>query len=957
MKKLQLLLLFIFISLPSIAKKNVPKTKDLSPKVDRWAYLMKLIDEEEKTINMVKKKSQHLEYRLFELFTERIKLYKEKENKKFIEASTKGKKISRNKAFKRTLAYYEKTRRYGLNLLKKYPRTRYKSEIWYTLALNSRDYAYDKKQLRYLKNALRFTQKDSVSWYLATVTLAEYYYNEKKYPAAVATYEKVIYNKEDEWYTKNLYNYGWCLLKTHKFNSAINRLEEGYKLSFDKKYIDFRDQIMTSLVSFYVIGKEIQRGIDFIMKNDKSPYEALYKFAGKTSAKGFYPETEKIISLAEDNFDSNKRSEQLADLRLFQFDFYKNFQKEDKLFKVSQDLSEIALNDYQREETIRKFSEKVRTDQIIIKKDYDKYSQAYDVKKLSTIKNYFGFLSIVDKPNLALYQFHTAETLYSVAEFKDSLKAYKEALESQLKSPSKEDIKRKAIDGLFSSIDFAELKKKEEKIELEYAYSKYLSIWPTDKKAQKIYPKLFALYLSDARHDKIQSTLVAYNKSFPKDLEKQQNLYRTHLDLLIKKKDTLLLSSKIKQMQTGFLKFTGKEVKKTEVILANLLFNNFQDMRVKGEDKDALIGYKEVFFNRNYPKSIKAEAGFNVGLIYTDLYDTSRSIKWFKKSFPLFSRKEQLKKRIFLEKMSQRSALLQDFLNAAHIQRLVMDNFCEMKEENKKNFEQAIEFDLANDYVDKVLYTYEKYQKCTIPSKSIQLKITKHLFEFKHDSEFLSFIDNKVVRENHKETIEYYLERKYWLYFEKDISKVKTYQNYLMKFDKVKYQKLFDKIDGYKQLKKEVIRFEKNPLKMERVFNGERFNNKLNARIKEIKPIVDLSKNILNFGNANLTILSYNELIKLLDHFSSEIKGYTPQGLDSSYPKDFIPMFKKQMEQLALNFEKERKDYQKSAHKFSEKYNLLTDRINQTRQGFSILKSFDLRVPASILANTYDMEK
>ena len=103
--------------------------------------------------------------------------------------------------------------------------------------------------------------------------------------------------------------------------------------------------------------------------------------------------------------------------------------------------------------------------------------------------------------------------------------------------------------------------------------------------------------------------------------------------------------------------------------------------------------------------------------------------------------------------------------------------------------------------------------------------------------------------------------------------------------------------------------------------------------------------------------MSYNEIIKLLDNFSNEIKGYTPQGLDPSYPKDFVPMFKKQMEQLAGNFEKERSDYKKSAHKFSEKYNLLTDRINETRQGFSILKSFDLRVPASILANTYDLEK
>ena len=75
MSKLLLFLVFSFLQTSSVyAKKAEPS------KVSRWEYLLKLIEEEEKTINMVKRKTDHLLYRQFELLTEKIKLYKEKEN-------------------------------------------------------------------------------------------------------------------------------------------------------------------------------------------------------------------------------------------------------------------------------------------------------------------------------------------------------------------------------------------------------------------------------------------------------------------------------------------------------------------------------------------------------------------------------------------------------------------------------------------------------------------------------------------------------------------------------------------------------------------------------------------------------------------------------------------------------------------------------------------------------------
>lgn len=936
-------------SLGNAAEKQAKKGKK---KIDRWTYLLKLIEEEEKTINMVRSKTSHLMYRLFELKTERIKLYKEKENKAFLDNRAKGIKISRKAAFKSTLRHYEQTRKYGLNLLKHYPTSRYRAAIYHTLALNSRDYAYDNRELGYLYNAIKYTRKKSEMWYMATTSLAEYFYNNKKYPRAVGLYNQVIHNDSDQWHTKNLYNYGWCLLKTHKFAKAINTLEEGYKLSFDKKYIDFRDQIMHSLVSFYVVGKEIDRGIKFVMKYDKAPYTALARFAKKTADKGFFKDTEKIVGLAEDNFDKEKKDEQLADLRLFQFDFYNQYKRESKLFKIAKDLSKIKLSEYQREEAVRKISEKSRTEQIVLKKDFDKVAKAYDVGRLKGLVNLFGYLSILDKKNDAMYRFFTAETYYSVQEYKDSLSEYKVALETQLKTPSKMDINRKAIDGIFSSIDFAKLSKKQEMNELEYAFHKYLQLWPRDQKANTIHQKLFAIYLLRKDHEKMDSTLALYEKNFPKMGETHKKLFRQRLDLAIKDQDTFRLASLVRRMQQGYLKFPTVETKKSEVILANLLFSKFQKLNDEGKTADAIEGYKKVFYNTHYPQSVIAEAGFNIGILYTDMYEAAKSVKWFKKTFPLFTPKEKMKKRLFIEKMSKRSALLQDFLNAAHMQRIVLDSFCETKTKNNENLRQAIVFDLANDYTLKALHTFKTYNKCVSDTKDTELAMITHFFRNKHERNLISFVNEYNLRMKHKELLSDYYERLYWKNFNDNSNR----SIYRYELSQLKDKRLTAVVKGVKKLegiKDQLDHFFRHPINLGEVFNPEKFNLQLNNRAQELAAYVADIKGLLEIQNAQLSLMVYDQVYLSLRNFAEEIESYRPDGM----PKEFNDQFLPQMKLLAKSFDDKAMAHVNDSNKLANKYEILPARPSASQAGGNILELVDIRMPASVMANTFDLKE
>lgn len=957
---MKIILCFLFIfSLSTFAKSSKKDIENVIVKKEklekqRWNHILNLINEEIKTINMVRRKSQKLTYRLFELKSEKIKLFKSKENKEFIAKKMKfGKKVKRKNAFRKTLALYNDAHTYGMAMLKKHPRTSYKAAIYYTLALNARDFAYDTKELGYLNKAIRFSKNQKQVRYLATTSLAEYYYNQKNYKRAVSNYEKIIGNREDEWLTKNLYNYGWCLLKTHKFDDAINRLEDGHRLSSDEFYIDMRDQIMGSLVSFYVYGKQIKRGIKFIDKHATNKNASLLKLAQKASGKGFFKETEGIISDLLKRVHPIKDIELYTEMRLFQFDLYKQYHKSKKLLKIARLLPKLKLNEYQREDSIRKVSEVVGASQIILKKDYSKHDKTYDKGTLKTVITYFNILAKIDNKEKAQYEYFKAETYYSVGRFKSALRTYRASLRTYDKIPSKNDLRSKNMDAVFSCIDFIKFNKGQKKIQIEFAYNKYLSYWPKNKKAQDIFPRLYTLYATDKRHGKMQKTLDRYISNFKNDSKIQKDLYRSHLDLLIKDKNTQLLAAKINKMKTGYLKFPPLEIKKSETILATILFARFQELNHAGDQKGALAGYKQVHFTKYYPSSIKAEAAFNMGMIYTDIQDNNNAIKWYQKSFEFYNKKEKANKRVFLEKMALRTELLHNFLYSAKLNKFILQNFCNEKKANQRIFAKAVQNDLANDYISKAMYTIEKKGHCINKfSASLKKEVMVHLFENKHESALRSFVKKYKILNIYRDEVSYYYERLFWKYYIKDPKKQKLY---FYELNQIKYDSktklLTNALNQYNSLVKKIKWFKPNIIKTKNIKDPNIFSGHLQTRLGKLKPLIDHADAIFKLGHGQVSVLVYDQLTILTESIRNEILGYKLPIKD----KDFQKQFKNSMIGLAGNINSEKLKYQRNAQELIEKYELLIVAREESHPSFEIIKVSDIRSPASVLGITYGL--
>ena len=87
----------------------------------RWNELMKLVRTEVEMLEKANKKGDEVHYRLLELYSERLKLVLERENKSFMDAKDAKKHNTKEAYFTESLRQYMVVRNFGEELLKKYP--------------------------------------------------------------------------------------------------------------------------------------------------------------------------------------------------------------------------------------------------------------------------------------------------------------------------------------------------------------------------------------------------------------------------------------------------------------------------------------------------------------------------------------------------------------------------------------------------------------------------------------------------------------------------------------------------------------------------------------------------------------------------------------------------------------------------------------------------------------------
>lgn len=938
----------------------VKKTESMSTK---WKKLNKLISTEIRVIKSVKHPGPNLKYRLLELYSEKIKLIRTRENRIFLKASPvivmkKGKDYY----FRRSRTECKTVMNYGLKIIKNHPRFKEIADIYYTLALNSKEFGKDKFTEQFLLKSLKYSKNRTTTYYAQT-SLAEYYYNEKKYPKAIRHYTKILKNLNDEWYSKHSYNAAWCYLKVNNPQMAIQLLKKAYYASKKSRYIDVSERVLNAIGIFHIDAKKVKSGVLFYIKNVKNPVPYFLKMAKNASAKGFLKTTRYLLKKSLAFAKATKDFEGEIEIRLMELDIYREFSKLEIFYRSSIALYLIhkvhPLTGEKQEEAVRRIRELAGFLQIKLTRNAKKNIKGYSQTDLRRVVQYFKILSLIDSDSTDQYQFYKGETYFAVGKFQDASNAYIKGLEFSKKKKERMDIKKKILHSLLATISEGRFKRNLLNKLTIYTYDNYLQIWPRGEKSQAIYKKLFNIYLSLKKLDKSSQTIERYNKNYPKDIKFHRTMQTRIIDHHVDTKDVDNLSFWINKLETGYLSFDPKYIAKALSILGSILFLKYQKLEKNNQKDDAIAGYILLYNNKKYPAKIKMESALKISKLYLDMQQTENSLLWVKNYFKVAQEKDSFKLISHFNVMAEQYYMLQDFKSSSSLYLFLISKFCSKKFKLKSNmYINSIQFMMIENDFSGAIDAYDLSEKCPI-DKQTKSKAALDIISFSltnrnYDNLFSTwqkFKSNKELVPTFKTA---FINTLWDSNFKDDSGLNKKTKKMLAGFssdDEVK--SILEGLTKLEELKKHVHSFQSSGFKILPKFDETDFNQQLESKFSSLKIIIDSGTKLIRKGIPEITITTYALLADSYMHLATHISSYTPGGM----LPDFVAGLKKQMKGIAAGLFKKASQHSYVARITVTNNNLFTFYNKRVTRGKNIRNEVDFDYPIHLMLIPVDTMK
>ncbi len=867
---------------------------------ERWKALLALVDSEIKTIKGNKYSGAELKHRLFELYSEKIKLIKEKENFNLLKADIKDvQKNGKESFFKASSNQYKIAQSYAISIINQHPNYPKISEIYYALAINSRDYGTSEETEKFLKLAITKSSADSKTFYNAKTSLAEYYYNNKKYSDALVFYNDVLKNNTDEWYGKHLYNAAWCNLKERNFKRALELMILAFETTKSKKYVSIREQIFNAIGIFYVQADETYAGIEFFEKNANPATQNLLSLALSSMNKNNFSITDDVLKAALK--DSKKRKEPNAELkvRLTQLDVYRESKKDEQYFETANNILDLykksTADKLDKDDLFlaqNKIKEVAGFMQINLIKDKTKDPVEYNKEDYKKIMRYFDILSSLDKPNKKLYRYYQGETALSAHDYQVALKYYVRSIMNAKITKDKGETTRKALDALLTTIELAKLSKTKEDEYTIFTFKNFVLSYPISDKSQVIYQKLFNKYFELNRIKKAVNVLLVYTFFYKGDEKIHREMLTQILDSYIKEKNTDKLAFWVGKIEKGYLNFSQDYIQNSIAVLGGLLFNKYQALEKKGQVKEAMKGYESIYESKQYPKRIKAEAAYAIAALSLEQNKARESYKWLNKSLDLYDSKDLIKVTASLYTLTKGYRLLQKFDISSEIALNVSRLFCKEEYANKEDFFQLINENviISNDKIGNLISIEEEFKKCNLNEKLIARSQKENMERLIYADRFKDIIIYFKANVNNPSLGK--LMEKFMTYkFYKDPEKIaKELDSNSLPID------ISTIVNQHKSV--EVFTRKVQDLKFvftnEEKFNEDKYNAELEQYFSMVTEINNEAVKLSKLSSPLEIIMIRNVISKPYFSLVKEIRKFEPKGVDVRY----LDGFKQGMRQI-----------------------------------------------------------
>ncbi len=695
------------------------------PKERRILNLVKL---EIRSIAKIKNRDHNMSYRLFELYSERLQLLRTIENEKVFAGV-----VRKESAYNQTNRLFVQTQEFGKHFLLKYKKSRHLPEVYIRLASNiihiKNDLSNHELAIKtYLKKALQLSDDVELK-YKANVTLAELDYNLNRYKSAAKYYNEVVRNSSDPAHTKHLLNYSWCLFKLNNYENAISLVKKSFKLSkqYPNKYDDTRSRVGKAINYFYTYNKQPERAIDFHGKYFKSELannavavvELSLKRISSQSAMSAesrarkyctgYKNYECLFRLSQLKLDVLKAGKKYNEHRRATISIGKEYAKLPKKLKDSlENETSLALNNIG--ETTQYMQTLGYKNIYLINKSkkntYEAIVGNYDVLK-------------VLKPEMQYeYAFLQGEISYKEKYLDNAAKFYKESYQLVKKDRNQKTTKKKVLNAMLGIAN--EESFQNDKF-FEFANVEYLKTYPREKKSQGIYENLFNFYFGKEKFLKAEKIVKAYHQKIPSKVKIQRDMQTTLTDHYIKRKDTEKVMKLLGSYQRGYLSYPKSFIDKNIAIFGGLVFEKAKKIEDSGDILKAQLEYEKIFNNKLYPKEIRYNAAFNVGINKLKQHKTEEAYTWIKSVIEKDSSKNIANKIDGIMVAAQKFYLLQKIDFAKEFYGFVSRNHCKTTKNFKNHYPQIQELNLAtNDY-----RSFESLESnaraCNVPNTEVAL--------------------------------------------------------------------------------------------------------------------------------------------------------------------------------------------------------------------------------------------
>ncbi|MGZ3788763.1 MAG: tetratricopeptide repeat protein [Bacteriovorax sp.] len=932
MKKLLIIALTFTITQSPLAQEPKESAKETSKEQsERWSKLMNLINREIQTIKNNKYSGAELKHRLFELYSEKIKLIKEKETQTLLKADPKTVAANgKDSYFKASREQFETAQKYALGLIPQYPKYERISEIYYALAINSRDYGTSAETEQFLKMAIKTSKDNDKTMYNAKTALAEYYYNNKKYNEAIAYYNDILKKTDNEWYGKHLYNASWCYLKERNFKKALELIKESFETTKNKKYVSMREQINNAIGIFFVQADATREGIEFYEKNTTPSAPWLLMLASSSMSKNNFALTEEALRAALKDTHKRKDANGEMKVRLAQLDIYRESKKDDLYFETSNHILELSKKNKLDKDDIFQAMNKIKEVagfmQINLVKDKNAEDVKYSKEDYKKIIRYFDILSSLDRPNKNQYRYYQGETALSIHDYQTALKFYVRSVMNSKIAKDNSEVTKKSLNAMLATIELAKLKKQREDEYAIFAFKNYVLFYPKSDKSQTIYQKLFNKYFELHKTKKAVNILLVYKYNYPEDEAIHREMLTQVLDTYIKEKNTDKLAFWINKIEKGYLHFTSDYVQNSIAILGGLLFDKYQAMEKLGKIKEAMKGYESIYDSKNYPNRTKAEAAYAIATLYQVQNKAKDSYKWLKKSLDIYDNKDLIKVTPSLLVLAKGYRLLQNFELSSELGLHISKRFCEQEFKEKEGFYDLV---LSNNAIEsleakKILKTEDDFKNCHLEKRFLektQLDNLEKLILADKTKEVSAYFEAHADNEKLARQVGRFMKFKFWQAPLKDKEKLKKEITAMNdKTPAMNLSGLFTQYDHVMEFREKVLNLKFSFTSLPK-FDEEKYNSEME---QYFSIITELNKEAIGLSKESIPeeIILIRDVLALPYYSLVEsINQYVPQGVDIKYIEGFKTGMRQITESLtakALQVDREKTAYLEKNNFFFE---------------------------------------